>query len=82
MNRLKKWVYCLCRIDVYNYEENATVKYDGWIAAASDTAVHLTHVNGRAGTYVFEYSRIKKAMVYRWIDTDSITKDILFVCYQ
>ncbi len=85
MNKLKDFRHSFCRITVYNYEENATIKYDGWISMASDTAVHLTHVNGRSGTYIFEYSRIKKATVYkrmRDLHTGVLTEELLFVCYQ
>jgi len=63
--------------------KKSTIKYDGWLLNASDTAVHLSHVNGLAGTYIFEYSRIKKATVYKKMRdpyTGILWEEVLFVC--
>ena len=96
MKSLKPWLYNWCEITVHNSSQNADVLYDGFIVAASDTVVHLTDVQdvtyflrwkqkALGGTYIFDYSGIKSAVVYRMVkdpDTDAMMKQIIFSCYQ
>ena len=74
MNALKNWVYYNCVITVYNASMKSDVKYDGYIVAASETAVHLSDVcdvssilsrKAMNGIYIFDYSAIKSVYVYR-----------------
>ncbi len=91
ITNLKHWTYYSCVITVYNSHINNDVRYDGYISSASDTAVHLSDVSDISnpllskqmnGTYVFDYSFIKSAYVYRMISDkyDCMHREILFSC--
>jgi len=91
ITNLKYWTYYNCVITVYNSHINSDVRYDGYISSASDTAVHLSEVRDVTsilsskqmnGTYIFDYSVIKSAYVYRMIRDreNSLHREILFSC--